>query len=143
MSLDNILTALDSAINNKLAELDNSLLKDPEVKETLTRFFVEKDVRSKLLEAIKIPELMHDYLRLPEEIKIEFEEFRRKNLGFFEGNEAKGIPQYIKATKNKKFRVIAKKILWTNQLIKLFYFFFKKQKIKKKKKKKKEKKKHI
>jgi ubiquinone biosynthesis protein Coq4 len=67
MTLDSVLTALASVIKGE--EIDSKLLDDGEVKSTLAKYFTERSERSELVDLIKEPEVMLEYLYLDEEDK--------------------------------------------------------------------------
>lgn len=64
MSLDNILRALELAMQDKLSKINRAMSNNSEIQEILIRFFAEKEKHPALVSLIPIPELMHNYLSL-------------------------------------------------------------------------------
>lgn len=106
MSLENVLTALRYSMSNNLSELDEELLQDNEVKESLTTFFAEQEARPELISLTTVPRLMHNYLSLSLEAKEILDWLRQQNEAYISGeigvNSPKGSVIYNAADRNKE-----------------------------------------
>jgi hypothetical protein len=119
MSLENILSALKCSMSDNLSELDEELLRDKEVRDSLTAYFVEQDVRPDLVSQITVPSLMRDYLDLSQEEKEELERFRAVN-GDYIGGKGEEIWKPSKSPRINKVIRIQRHI---SQLLEFFDFY--------------------
>ncbi len=85
MTLENILKALEASMKHELDKIDSKLLKKRDVQDTLTTYFAEQQTRPQLIEQIRAPSLMYEYLQLSLEEREELENFRKENPGYLEG----------------------------------------------------------
>ena len=116
--------ALDEAVINLL----NTVINDGEKSELLTRFVKEKEIRPRLVSLITIPELMYDYLEIPEEEKENLNTYQTRHTGFLEG-ENKGMHSGLMGLGNNRMfsstKKLAMKIRLSKQLIQVLDFYLK------------------
>jgi hypothetical protein len=117
MTLENVLKALEFSMKGDLASVDESFLTDRNVQETLTTYFTESEVRPHLIQSIKIPSLMLEYLNLPLQVKESVPFFANDGAAYFSGDISDRVNL---GSKNENVGKLVRKIRATNQLLDMF-----------------------
>ena len=92
MLVEAVSESLDSRVLKVLGSVMRSsesafeFVDDSSVVPVLAGFLDEKDKRPELIDLIKLPKLMFEYLHLPSRAKELMEELRQSNPGFMEGD---------------------------------------------------------
>lgn len=117
MTLETTLKALELSTQDRLSEIDQTLLEEGDVRSILTAYFTECETRPSVVSAIRVPELLYEYLSLPLSDRVELEQFNREFPEYLLGNGDNGSS---KKTQNQKVRSLVQKCAWTYQLVQQF-----------------------